>query len=209
MLNEAEQKLFRRLAVFSGGWNIEAAEEICRPGLSLDVLDGLESLHNKSLIRRVSGFDNEPRFDMLVTIGEYARDQLAAGDEEGAIRHRHADYFAALADAAAGELRARYQMKWLDRLDLELDNIRAALGFYLDGADVARGVAMTAALRDYWINGYKHVEGESWLRRAVALADQAGIAAQVDVLAAIGMLLMYRIKLEESVAILEKATALG
>jgi non-specific serine/threonine protein kinase len=196
LLDEMERTLFRRLAVFSGGWDIAAAEAICG-GLSLDLLEGLESLLNKSLIRRVEA-GSEPRFAMLVTIGEYARDQLAAAGEERSLRLRHADYFDKLAAAAAGELRSHDQLAWMSRLDLEIENLRAALGFLLNGGDVARGVAMAAALRDYWLYTYKHVEGEGWLRRAVALAGRVAPATRIDAQTALGMVLQYRNKTAEA-----------
>jgi predicted ATPase len=90
LLDANEQQLFWRLAVFSGGWGVEAAEEVCGPGLPLDVLEGLESLLNKSLLRRTGDSAGNPRFTMLETIGEYARERLAASDEEEAQRRRPA-----------------------------------------------------------------------------------------------------------------------
>jgi predicted ATPase/class 3 adenylate cyclase len=202
LLDEGERMLFRRLAVFRGGWGIDAAEAICDDNLPLDVLEGLESLLNKSLIRRVEAKTAEPRFAMLVTISEYAREQLAAGGEEYTLRQRHANYFHKLAVAASGELRAYNQLVWLNRLDLEIENIRAALGFLLDD-DPPHGVAMAIALRDYWLYSYKHVEGEAWLRRAVALTDHVDVATQVDAQTALAMVLYYRNKTRETDRLLE------
>lgn len=202
LLDEAEQMLFRRLAVFSGGWSIDAAEAVCGNGLSLELVEGLESLLNKSLIRRVEGEATEPRFGMLVTIGEYAREQLAAAGEEFTLRQRHADTFGKLAAAASGKFRSHDQLEWLTRLDLEIENIRAALSFLMEN-DPARGVGMVAALRDYWLYSYRHVEGEGWLQRAAALADLVDAPARVDVQTALGIMLQYRNKPAETARLLD------
>jgi predicted ATPase/class 3 adenylate cyclase len=204
LLDEWERMLFRRLSVFRGGWEIDAAEIVCGDD-ALDVLGGLESLLNKSLIRRVEGPAAEPRFTMLATIGEYAREQLALSAEEPAIRLRHAGYFHRLAAAGAAELRTHNQLAWMTRLDAEIENIRAALGYLLDGGDVARGVAMTAQLRDYWFNSYKHTEGEVWLGRAMTLVDRAEPGIRVDLMIALGIMLQYRNKIVESARLLEQA----
>ena len=209
LLDEAEQTLFRRLAVFSGGWDLGMVSAVCGAGLSMDVFEGLESLLNKSLIRRVEEPASEPRFTMLVTIAEYAGDKLTDSGEGQDIRRRHAAYFHDIAIEAAGQLRARRQVYWLNRLDLELDNLRTALNFLLDGDDISRGIQMATALRDYWLYSYKHLEGENWLRRALALAGQLDKAIYVDALTAAGMFLEYRNKLDESIVLLDEAQALA
>src|SRR5262249_51447410 len=103
LLAASEQVLFRRLAVFAGGRTLPAAEAVCNADgdLGLDVLDGIQSLLDKSLLYRGEAADDEPRFLMLETIWEYALDQLEASGEAEALRRRHAEYFLALANKAA------------------------------------------------------------------------------------------------------------
>src|SRR3712207_3912929 len=99
LLDEHEQRFFRHLAVFVGGWTLEAAEEACDLGhLGVDVLDGLESLASKSLIRRGEDVDGEARFAMLETIREYALERLEASGEAPSVRRRHASYCLEMAE---------------------------------------------------------------------------------------------------------------
>jgi predicted ATPase/transcriptional regulator with XRE-family HTH domain len=112
LLAPDEQRLFWRLAVFVGGWTLEAAEAVCnREGdLALDMLEGLQSLADKSLLRQEMGSDGEPRFRRLETIREYAREHLEESGEAEELRQRHAAYFLALAERAEPELRGHEQL---------------------------------------------------------------------------------------------------
>src|SRR5690606_1126475 len=114
LLDAEEQRLFARLSVFKGGRTIEAVEEVCMPDLRLDVVDGLQSLLDKSLLRQVEGPEHEPHFRMLETIYEYASDKLDELGETEMMRRRHAEYFLALAER--GEpmtIAGRHQLYWL------------------------------------------------------------------------------------------------
>ena len=129
LLDAPAQRLLRRLSVFAGGCSLELAESICGPAseLGLDVLDGIEALVDQSLLRSedVAG---EARFRMLETIRAFAAEQLAASGEADTIGERHARAFLALArEAADGARPGSEQRTWLDRLDIEHDNLRAAL----------------------------------------------------------------------------------
>ena len=115
--------MFARLAVFAGGCTLEAAESVCGDGL--DVVDGLASLTDNGLAR-VEGTDEEPRFTMLETIREYAAERLEESDGAEELRRRHAEHFLALAEEAEPNLRGS-PGGWLDRLEHEHDNLRAAL----------------------------------------------------------------------------------
>ena len=107
LLTADEQTLFRRLAVFSGGCTLEAAEAIVNPEGTLDVFGGIASLIDKSLLRQEEGIEGEPRFRMLETVREYGLERLeAAGDEAPTIRQGHAAYFAKLAIDARADLSA-------------------------------------------------------------------------------------------------------
>jgi predicted ATPase len=130
LLSEGEKGLFWRMAPFSGGRTLEAVEQVCNADgdLQVDVLDGITSLVDKSLMYTVDGVGGrEPRYWMLETIHEYAREKLQESVEGEHIRRQHALYFMRLAEEAEVELRGPLQMEWLARLEDEYDNIRAAL----------------------------------------------------------------------------------
>jgi len=173
LLDPDEQTLFARLAVFSGGCTFEAAEAICAAAgeLGLDVLDGLDSLTQKSLLRPDEGDDGESRFTMLETIREYGLDRLDATGDAAMVRRTHAGYFLTLAEKAEPELTGPDQVAWLNRLNAEHDNFRSALG-WLEQADGAETrLRIVAALwRFWWMHGHL-AEGRGWLDRALAGAD--------------------------------------
>lgn len=136
LLDDKGQRMFRRLSVFVGGFTLQAAELVAgkaADGQSADVLDEVASLANKNLLRRVEQTDDEPRFAMLKTIREYALEHLSESGEETSIRHAHADYYLALARRAEPELTGSRQAAWLDRLETEYGNLRAALSWLLGG----------------------------------------------------------------------------
>jgi transcriptional regulator with AAA-type ATPase domain/predicted ATPase/DNA-binding SARP family transcriptional activator len=146
LLDKAEQRLFRRLSVFVGGWTVQAAETWCNPSAdrSIEVLEGVASLLDKSLVRQDVPTDAEPRFGMLETIREYGLDQLEASGEGPEMRDRHLDYYLALAEEADAGLQGPQQVSWCDRLEAEHDNIRAAFGWVLTALE--EGVAGTPGL---------------------------------------------------------------
>ena len=126
LLEEGEQVLFGRLAVFSGGRTLEAIEAVCEAegDLPMDALEGVSSLLDKSLLRQEEGPGGEPRFVMLETIHEYAREKLQASGEAEEVRRLHAEYFLAVAEEAEQGLWESEQGGWLDRLEAEHDNMR-------------------------------------------------------------------------------------
>jgi predicted ATPase len=128
LLTAGEQMLFRRVAVFRGGCTLEAIEAVCtaEDGLAVDVLEGVTSLVDKSLLVRRDGVGGEPRFGMLETIHEFALERLAASGEDAAIRQRHAKYYMALVQTAGSLFRPAADPRLL-RLAAEGENMRAAL----------------------------------------------------------------------------------
>lgn len=178
LLDENEKILFARLGVFQGGRSIEAAEAICSPGLVLDVLDGLESLLNKSLLRREMTAEGEPRFVMLETIHAYANERLNADPEAEALRQRHAEYFMELAEKASPKLTSPEQAKWLNRLSLEYENLRKAMKWSLEGGDIQTGLRLVSALGIYWRSKSVTQEGQHWLQIALDFVDDAPEAIQ-------------------------------
>jgi predicted ATPase len=187
LLTETERRLFARLSVFAGGWTLESAEAVCDPEeLGLDVLDGLASLVDQSLVRRTEPTAGHPRFSMLETIRELGRERLAdAGDLEP-VRRRHAEHFLDLAIAAEPHLTGADQGEWLDRCDLEQANLRAALRWATDAGEAGRAQA-AAALWRFWQQRGHLTEGRRWLEEVLAMpSGQAPTGARARALAGAG-----------------------
>ena len=168
LLDEDEQKLFRRLAVFMGGRTIEAIQAICTPegDLAISVLDGIASLVDKSLLRREEGAGEEPRFVMLETLHEFAREKLQASGEAEDIRRRHTLYFLELAEEAEPHLQRVEQGQWFKRLEREHNNLRAAISWSLAQGEEEIALRFGAALMIFWHNRYPS-EGRWWLEGAI------------------------------------------
>jgi len=175
LLDEAEQGLFRRLAVFVGGCTLEAAEKVCDidGDLRTDVLDGMASLLDKNLIRQQEGEADEPRFDMLQTIREYALERLNESGEAQAIRQAHASFYLALAVEAEPTLRGALQSLWMGRFMAEHNNMHAALAWLKDAdemnAEAALRLAGTLLIFSPWRGHWK--EGREELTRLAASPD--------------------------------------
>ncbi len=174
LLTEDERTLLRRLAVFAGGCTLDAAEAVC-PAAGLDeftewdgdVLEGLASLVDKSLLRSEQGA--EPRFSMLETIRAYGLEQLAAVGETEASRRRHAAHYLVVAQRAEPALTGAEQGTWLARLEGEHDNLRAALQWSRDSGESALGLRLAGALWRFWYVRGHLSEGRAWLDGLLAL----------------------------------------
>lgn len=188
LLGENEKVLFARLSVFQGGRTIESAGEICAPGLSIPVMDGLESLLNKSLLYQEGRPGGEPRFLMLETIHEYGREKLAEGGEAGNLQQRHAAYFARLAERAEIELSGAKQGYWFERLQSEHDNLRTALAFTLGNSEKVLCLQIVGALRDFWFYSGHVGEGLVWIERSLESAEDASPTLRAKALNAAGWL---------------------
>jgi predicted ATPase/DNA-binding CsgD family transcriptional regulator len=165
LLAEPEQQLFRRLAVFSGGFTLGAAEVVAATSelAEIDVLETLSSLLDQSLVGRREVPEGEARFGMMETIAEFAREQLAASSEEEAARAAHAAYFVSMAEAAEQRLRGAEQGQWLARLEVEHANLRAALHWLLDRWDLEQALRLAGALGLFWRWHCHFAEGRQWL----------------------------------------------
>ncbi|MGZ8782151.1 MAG: ATP-binding protein [Gaiellaceae bacterium] len=172
LLTEDEQALFTCLAVFVGGFTLEGAEAVAGElTLERDVVDGVESLLNDHLLRteRIAG--GEPRFGMLETIREYALERLAERGDGDAVRRRHAESYALLAEQAEPALRGSEQVSWLDRLDAELANIRSALTWATEREEAEIGLRIGSELWRFWHMRGSLVEGRDRLERLLALGS--------------------------------------
>jgi predicted ATPase len=176
LLTPAEQRLFRRLAVFVGGCTLEAAETVCVASdgtepLAIDLLDGLQRLVDQSLIQQRPGdkdIDGEPRFGMLHVIREFALEHLEASGEAEALRRAHAQFVLTLAAASPVGLSAGSDARWLARLEQERYNVRAALGWALDRGEVRLSLRLGGGVAPFWwARGY-YAEGRRWLAHIVA-----------------------------------------
>jgi predicted ATPase/DNA-binding SARP family transcriptional activator len=153
LLGESERQLFARLAVFVGGWTLEAVEAVC--GGTPDLLAAMATLLDNSLLRRRPSAGDEVRFDMLSTVREYAVERLESSGEDAALRHRHATYFLAVAEQVDRESKGAGEAAGLERLEVEHDNLRAALAWLHEAGDPALELTLTNALsRFWWLRGY-------------------------------------------------------
>ena len=181
LLGEGEKALFGRLSVFAGGRTLEAIEAICdaEDDLPVDVLDGLASLVDENLLKQEEGVGKVPRFVMLETIHEFAREKLQEIGEAEELRRLHAQYFLALAEEAEPQVEGSQQPVWLARLEEEHDNIRAALSWSLgQGEDAELALRMGAALGEFWYWQGHFAEGLRWLEEALAKSSPAPRAAR-------------------------------
>lgn len=148
LLSNTERAVLRRLAVFIGGFTLDAVEGICIEEDRNEILDLLSRLVQKSLV--VVRLDDKPRYRLLETIRQYAREKLAESGEEDSIRDCHLNYFMNFAEAIAPKLHGPEQMQTLERLDSELDNLRAALEWSLGEGRAEKGLRLAAALTWFW-----------------------------------------------------------
>jgi len=175
LLNAAEQKLFRRLSVFVGGCNLEGVEAVCdtKSDLDLDLLDGMASMVDKSLLQQVEQANGESRFVMLETIREYALEKLEASREEALTKRAHAAYCLVLAEEEATEQSGAEGAEWLERFALEHDNFRASLEWLTETGDAEWGLRLGAALFRFWETREYLAEGRVRLGKLLKLAGGA------------------------------------
>ena len=180
LLTPGEQALFRRLAVFTDGCTLEAAERVCADRTTTPnslnasaVFEGVVQLVDQSLLRVEEQRDGEPRFTMLETLREYGQEQLATCGEAATMRQRHAAIFLALAGQAEPNLRTARRAEWLLRLEVEQSNFRSALRWAQAETDTAAGLQLAVALWRYWFLTGRPSEGRAWL--------EAGLAANPNI----------------------------
>lgn len=218
LLTDAEQTLFRRLAVFVGGFTLDAAEAIGfgamdassghQPYSPFDVVDGVSALIDHSLLQQSAASGDEPRYTMLETVREYARDRLDTSDEGDGIHHRHAAFFVAFAEAAnvspsTGQTQSAVardifavrlkllgprQADWLNRLEADHDNLRAAMDWLAQCGEPEPFLRLARSLSLFWLFRGPYEEGRVWLEQALAQDDKSPSLLRRDVLYGLGFL---------------------
>ncbi|MDQ3856059.1 MAG: NB-ARC domain-containing protein, partial [Chloroflexota bacterium] len=197
LLTAQEQTLFSRLGAFTGGATLEAAEAVCAAKDGIDVLSGIESLVEKSLLRQEEGADGEPRFRMLQTVQEYALERLDASGDGVDVRRRHAGYFLALAEEAEPHLRSLRSVEWLERLESDTDNYRAALTWLFGRLGTEPEVSDTlqrlvAVLWRLWYIRSHWREGRLWLERVLSATPAGEGIHRAKALIGVGLISLFQ-----------------
>jgi predicted ATPase/DNA-binding CsgD family transcriptional regulator len=205
LLSAEEQTLFNRLAVFSGGWTLDAAEQVCGAD-DAPVFDLLERLVERSLVG-VEESAGVARYSMLETLREYAAERLAQSGEHSLVRERHRAWCVQLAAAGAREMWRADQLVWVDRLRKERDNIRAALTWTLSGAsDPEPGVRLAAAMVRFWDADGDLREGAEWLSSILAVPGaERDPPVYAQAVTALGYLSIVRGEKERAIDLLDRA----
>jgi predicted ATPase/class 3 adenylate cyclase len=197
LLTEPERALLRRLSVFAGGWTLEAAEAVCSDDpsqgfiLSAAVMDLLDGLVNKSLVA-VTPEQPTMRYQMLETIRQYARERLAASNEERQVRAQHLEYFLGLAQSGEIDVVGREDPVYFQVLETELDNLRAALDWSLTGHKAPEdALRLAGTLRFLWNISYQ-TEGMKWLTAALEKNEHAVAGLRAKTLNGIALVASYQ-----------------
>lgn len=208
LLPETEQALFRRMAVFAGDVGLEAIHGICGdPGDDLSrIAEQVWALADKSLLQRPEGHDGDDiRYRMLETIREFGLEQLESCGESDVLRRRHAAWYLALAELAESHLLGPDQIAWLDRLEQEHDNLRAALEWACEAREAETGLRISGALSGFWRMKGHLSEGRMWLQRSLTLAEPVPSPPRAMCLQGAGVLAQAQGDSEEAVAWLTQA----
>jgi non-specific serine/threonine protein kinase len=193
LLNENEKAVFRRLSVFSGSFSVEAAEAICgslTPD-DVEVIDAISSLLDKSLLIRIEGRGGEHRFSMLEVVREYAEQALQAAGENESATHAHSEYFVSLGEKAEPFLQAAQTAEWLDRLEEEHDNLRAAMQWSLKN-DPSLAVRLAVSVRNFWLLHSHLGEGYRWLKAALERGGEPPAALRFKLMNGLGLAARFR-----------------
>jgi non-specific serine/threonine protein kinase len=209
LLSPEERLLFRRLAVFRGGFTLDAAEAVgAGVGGDREVFDLVASLVDKSLLRREER-DEAPRYRMLETVREYGLEQLAASNELADARRDHAAYFLALAERAAQAWEGPAPGAWLDRLEAERDNLREALAWAQEAHATELAGRLASALHWFWRSRGPVGEGRRWAEELLAGTGEAAPAPRAALLMGAGDLAMTQGQFARAAELLEASITLA
>jgi predicted ATPase/DNA-binding XRE family transcriptional regulator len=178
LLNPAEQRFFRQLSVFVGSWSLQAAKFMCSADVEhANLLDALRVLVDNSLVTL-----SEARYRMLDTIREFAEEQLALSGEARTIHQRHADYYLHFAQQAAPALEGGQLSEWHHRLELEEENLRAALHWLMENEETERALRLAGSIWRYWQRQGNLGEGRRWLEEGLAKGKDVSKAVRANAL---------------------------
>jgi predicted ATPase/DNA-binding CsgD family transcriptional regulator len=218
LLNPQEQRLFRRLAVFVGGWTLEAAEAVInasqpRDRADVSVLDGVASLLDKSLLVQIEQQSEEPRLQMLMTVREYGLEVLEASGDMEITQQAHAAYYLGLVEEVAFEKgTSEQQAMWLERLEREHDNLLAVMQWYLEqgeaGQGYARALRLGGALRRFWLEHGHWSEGQNFLKRALVGSKEVTPTVRGKALCAAAQFALVRSDYDQAEAQAQESLAL-
>ncbi len=201
LLDPGAAQVFRRMSVFAGGCDLDALAAVVATGgdpAGSDPLELVAGLQDVSLVTVTEGIDGEPRMSMLETIRDYALERLEQDDDVDGTRRRHAEHYAAVAEREHDQLDGPGQLTALDRLEADLDNLRAALTWSLEppaaagvgqGERAVIGLRLVQALTLFWYQRGQATEGRRWLQRAMDLASADGGEPLARVAHGLGVLL--------------------
>jgi non-specific serine/threonine protein kinase len=211
LLSEDEKKLFGRLSAFAGGWSLEASEAVGRGGgvEEDDILDLLSGLVDKSLVVVRVRHESGVRYRLLVPIRQYALEKLEESGGVESAKRAHADYFLALAEEAEPNLRGPEDMEWLQRLEAEHDNLRAALSWALEREEVELALCLGRALGAFWQSHGHMGEGRQWLEAALAKDGRVSVILRIKVLEALFWITYHHWDLDRAEAIAQEAMGLS
>ena len=210
LLDENERVAFRRLSVFAGGFTLAAAEATLfgEDKQEFDILDMLESLLRKSLVREHPPLLGESRFGMLNMLREYARTKLEESGESTLVRRRHAEYFLALAEKGSPRLREADQKRWLEILEREHDNMRHVLAWAAETGENEIELRLAGALAKFWEFHAHLTEGQRWLEGALSRAAGAPAELRALCLDGAGVLARSQGEVKRAQALLEESVVL-
>jgi len=173
LLHEPERELFRRLSIFAGGFTLEAAEDVCAAGTveAEEVLVLLGNLVEQSLVVAETSPEGRTRYRMLEPVRQYALEWLRESGEEDEVRRRHVRRYLALAEEAEPRIKGHEQVEWLDILEAENDNLRAAIGWSLEAGDAQTAARFGWALSMYWVMHTRQDEGRLLMVQTLSQAD--------------------------------------
>jgi non-specific serine/threonine protein kinase len=211
LLSEDEKEFFGRLSVFAGGWTLEAAEAVGAGGgiEGGEVLDLLSDLVEKSLVMARGSDQGDVRYRMLQPVRQYAREKLEEGAEGEEARRRHAAFFLALAEEAEPRLQGPEDTLWLERLEREHDNLRAALSWALESEEVELALRLGGALGTFWHAHGDLSEGRKWLEAALGKDSRASVAARIVALKALFWLAFDQWDHDRAAAVAQEAMELS
>lgn len=214
------QTLFRALSVFSGGFSPDAVEEVLQHmekgrGIAAPHPNArpsrfphdIQALMESSLVIKTEG-EESPRFSMMESIREYGLRELSVNGETEAARRAHAVWCLGLAERAAPNLKEASQAKWLDQLEVELDNIRAALAWSLEQPQAELALSVASTLRRFWLARGYLVEGRDWLERSLAMPGSGDPAIRVQGIFAAGELAFFLEDASRAMALAEEGLAI-